>query len=189
MARWLPELLAADTEEISSNMRELLIVLWEEWQALQHRIDNLTDRIEAVAKQNEMCRNLAAVPGIGPLTATALVAAVADGSMFRRARDLSAWLGLVPQQRSTGGKTKLLGISKRGNPYLRRLLVLGAQSARLNLDRERHPRLGRWLTQLEQRVHRNTAVVALANKLARIAWTILRLGRHYDPTFHLPAAG
>jgi transposase len=101
MARWLPELLAADTEEISSNVRELLIALWEEWLALQHRIDNLTDRIEAVAKQNAMCRNLAAVPVIGPLTAAALVAAVADGLMFRRARDPSAWLGLVPQQRSS----------------------------------------------------------------------------------------
>jgi len=183
MARLLPELLTANTEEISSSMRELLTASWEEWQSIQRHIDKLTDRIEAVAKQNEVCRQLSAVPGIGPLGATALVAAVADGSMFKRARDLSAWLGLVPQQRSTGGKTKLGGISKRGNPYLRRILVLGAQSARLNIDRERHPRLGKWLTQLEKRVHRNTAVVALANKLARIAWTILRLGRHYDPAF------
>jgi transposase len=92
--------------------------------------------------------------------------------MFRRARDLSAWLGLAPQQRSTGGKPKLLGISKRGNSYLRRLLAVGAQSARLNFNRERHPRLGEWLTRLEQRVHRHTAVVALANKLARTAWAI-----------------
>ena len=187
MARLLAELLAADTAEISSGMREWLSLLWEEWQDLEQRINTLTDRIEAAAKQNEVCRKLAAVPGIGPLTATALVAAVADGSMFRRARDLSAWLGLVPQQRSTGGKPKLLGISKRGNSYLRRLLVVGAQSARLNLDRERHPRLGEWLTRLEQRVHRNTAVVALANKLARTAWVILRQGRNYDPTFGLPA--
>ena len=107
--------------------------------------------------------------------------------MFRRARDLSAWLGLVPQQRSTGGRTKLLGISKRGNGYLRRLLVVGAQSARLHLNRERHARLGGWLTRLEQRAHRNTVVVALANKLARTAWVILRQGREYDPTFGLPA--
>lgn len=184
MARLLPELLRADTEEVSRSMRELLTALWEEWQSIQRHIDNLTNHIESVAQQHEVCRQLTAVPGIGPLAATALVAAVADGSMFKRARDLSAWLGLVPQQRSTGGKTKLVGISKRGNPYLRRLLVLGAQSARLNTDRERHPRLGKWLTQLEQRVHRNTAVVALANKLARIAWTILRLGRQYDPAFN-----
>jgi transposase len=188
MARLLPELLRADTEEVSRSMRELLTALWEEWQSIQRHIDNLTNHIESVAQQHEVCRQLTAVPGIGPLAATALVAAVADGSMFKRARDLSAWLGLVPQQRSTGGKTKLVGISKRGNPYLRRLLVLGAQSARLNTDRERHPRLGKWLTQLEQRVHRNTAVVALANKLARIAWTILRLGRQYDPAFNPTAA-
>ena len=186
MARLLAELLAADTVEISSGMRELLSLLGEEWQDLEQRINTLTGRIEAAAKENEVCRKLAAVPGIGPLTATALVAAVADGSMFRRARDLSAWLGLVPQQRSTGGKTKLLGISKRGNSYLRRLLVVGAQSARLNLKRDKHPRLGEWLTRLEQRVHRNTAVVALANKLARTAWVILRQGINYDPTFGRP---
>ena len=107
--------------------------------------------------------------------------------MFRRARDLSARPDLVPQQRSSGGQPKLLGISKRGNSYLRRLLVVDAQSARVNLNRERHPRLGEWLTRLEQRVHRNTAVMALANKLARTAWIILRQGRNCDPTFGLPA--
>ena len=187
MARLLPELLAAGTDEVSAGMRELLTLLWEEWQGLERRVCNCTARIEAAAEEDETCRKLAAVPGIGPLTATALVAAVADGSMFQRARDLSAWLGLVPQQRSTGGKTRLLGISKRGNSYLRRLLVVGAQSARLNLNRERHPRLGEWLTRLEQRAHRNTAVVALANKLARTAWVILRQGRTYDPTFGMPA--
>lgn len=187
MARLLPELLAAGTDEVSAGMRELLALLWEEWQDLERRVCSCTTRIEAAAEEDETCRKLAAVPGIGPLTATALVAAVADGSMFQRARDLPAWLGLVPQQRSTGGKTRLLGISKRGNSYLRRLLVVGAQSARLNLNRERHPRLGEWLTRLEQRAHRNTAVVALANKLARTAWVILRQGRTYDPAFGMPA--
>ena len=187
MAHVVAELVAADTDDITPATREMLAVLWQEWQELQTRVDGLTARIEQAATQDEVCRKLTAVPGIDPLTATALVSAVADGSMFRRARDLSAWLGLVPQQRSTGGKTKLLGISKRGNGYLRRLLVVGAQSARLHLNRERHARLGGWLTRLEQRVHRNTVVVALANKLARTAWVILRQGRDYDPAFGLPA--
>lgn len=188
MAHVVAELVAADTDEVSSATRELLALLWQEWQELQARVDDLTARIEQAAARDEVCRKLTAVPGIGPLTATALVSAVADGSMFRRARDLSAWLGLVPQQRSTGGRTKLLGISKRGNGYLRRLLVVGAQSARLHLNRERHARLGGWLTRLEQRAHRNTVVVALANKLARTAWVILRQGRDYDPAFGLPVA-
>lgn len=188
MVRLLPELLAADTDEISAGVRELLAQFWEELQDLQRRIDSLTTRIESAAAQHHACRKLAAIPGIGPMTATALVAAIADGSAFRRARDLSAWLGLVPRQCSTGGKTKLLGISKRGNSYLRRLFVVGAQSVRLNLNRELHPRLGAWLTRLEQRVHRNTAVVALANKLARTAWAILRQDRGYEPSFSATAA-
>jgi transposase len=188
MTRLLPELLAAGSDEVSPGMHELLKMLWDEWQDLDRRLSDCTRRIEAVMAQDEVCQKLATVPGIGPLTATALVAAVADGSMFRCARDLSAWLGLVPRQRSTGGKTKLLGISKRGNSYLRRLLILGAQSARLNLNRDRHPRLGEWLTRLEQRAHRNTAVVALANKLARTAWVILRQGCTYNPAFGRPTA-
>ena len=169
-------------------MRELLKMLWDEWLDLDGRLSDCTRRIEAAMAEDEVCLKLATIPGIGPLTATALVAAVADGSMFRCARDLSAWLGLVPRQRSTGGKTKLLGISKRGNSYRRRLLILGAHSARLNLNRDRHPRLGEWLTRLEQRAHRNTAVVALANKLARTAWVILRQGCTYNPMFGRPAA-
>ena len=104
-----------------------------------------------------------------------------------RARDLSAWLGLVPQQRSTGGKTKLGGISKRVNSYLRKLLIVGAQSVRLNLDRSRHPRLGAWLAALEKRAHGNVAVVALANKIAWMAWAVLRRGGAYAPA-PLPAA-
>ena len=141
------ELVTTDTGEVAVATRELLALLWQEWQDLQVRVDSLTFRIEQAAAQDEVCRKLTAVPGIGPLTATALVSAVADGSMFRRARDLSAWLGLVPQQRSTGGRAKLLSISKRGNSYLWRLLVVGAQSVWMYLNRERHARLGGLLPQ------------------------------------------
>ena len=113
------------------------------------------------------------IPGIGPIGATALIAAVGDGHQFRKARDLAAWLGLVPRQNSTGAKTTLLGISKRGNAYIRRLLIHGARSCMIHLDRSRD-RIGVWLNALNRRMHRNKAIVALANKIARIAWALLR---------------
>ena len=120
------------------------------------------------------------IPGIGPLGATALLAAIGDGRQFRKARDLAAWLGLVPRQNSTGGKTTLLGISKRGNPYLRRLIIHGARSCIAHLNRERD-RMGEWIDQLEQRMHRNKVVVAFANKIARMAWAVLtRPGNLYE---------
>jgi transposase len=126
------------------------------------------------------------VPGIGPLAATAILAAVGDGKQFRRARDMAAWLGLTPAQYSTGGKSTLLGISKRGNPYVRRLLIHGARSCVIHLDRTRD-RLGAWISELQRRMHINKVVVALANKIARIAWVVLnRPGALYervDPRF------
>ncbi len=126
------------------------------------------------------------MPGIGPLGASALLAAIGDGRQFRKARDLAAWLGLVPRQYSTGGKPTLMGISKRGNGYVRRLLIHGARSCVLHLDRTRN-RLGVWLDQLQRRMHANKVVVALANKIARIAWAIInRPGTLYervDPAF------
>jgi transposase len=112
------------------------------------------------------------IPGIGPIAATALLAAVGDGRQFRRARDLAAWLGLVPRQHSTGGKTTLLGISKRGNRYVRRLLIHGARSCVTHLDRKRD-RLGGWLDALQARMHVNKVTVALAAKIARTAWAII----------------
>ena len=119
------------------------------------------------------------IPGIGVLNATALVAAVGDGATFAKARDLGAWLGLVPRQHSTGGKPKLLGISKRGNRYLRTLLIHGARAALPSLAHS-PTRLGAWLRDLLTRRHRNTVVVALANKLARIAWATLRYGVSFE---------
>jgi transposase len=120
------------------------------------------------------------VPGIGELTASAIVSSVGCPQNFKRGRDLAAWIGLVPAQHSTGGRTKLLGISKRGNPYLRRLLIHGARTAKLHLDRDKD-RLGPWLNKAEARMPSNKVTVALANKLARIAWVILtRPGETYD---------
>ena len=107
-------------------------------------------------------RRLATIPGIGVLNATALVAAIGSGAAFARGRDLAAWLGLVPRQITTGGRPRLVGITKRGNKYLRKLLIHGARAA------------------LPGRIHKNAAVVALANKLARIAWGVLRRGEAFD---------
>jgi transposase len=112
------------------------------------------------------------IPGIGPLTATGLMAAAGRGLQFRKARVMAAWLGLVPREHSTGGKTTLLGISKRGSSYLRRLFIHGARSCVLHLDRSRD-RLGGWLDILQKRMHVNKVTVALAAKMARIAWVVI----------------
>jgi transposase len=174
----LPDLLARHDDRLSLRMRDLLRVLWDECCQADERIEAITKQIADLAGQDESCRRLMEVPGIGPVIASALVAAVANGAAFRRSRDLSAWLGLVPQQASTGGKTKLLRITKRGNSYLRWLFVQGAHTISRNLNRNRH-RLGAWLTALEARSSKKVAVVALANKLVRIAWAVLTSGERY----------
>ncbi|MGH9547464.1 MAG: transposase [Terriglobales bacterium] len=120
------------------------------------------------------------VPGVGSLVATALVASVGNGAAFGKGREFAAWLGLVPRQHSTGGKPKLLGISKRGHPYLRRFFIHGARSVAMHLNRDEHA-IGAWMNQLESRAHHNVFVVALANKLARIAWAVLAKGKIYRP--------
>ena len=182
----LPGVLGDESNELSPAMRALLGELWNEFKALDDRVAAVSQQIEALAARDETARRLTSIPGIGPLGATALLAAVGDGKQFRRGRDLAAWLGLVPKQYSTGGKPTLLGISKRGNPYVRRLLIHGARSCLLHLDRH-HDRLGVWLDRLSVRMHPNKVVVALANKIARIAWTVLtRPGTSYeriDPRF------
>ena len=168
----LPRVLGDESNDLTPAMRKLLWELWEEFKSVEQRLAQVSKQIEALASNDEVARRLATVPGIGPLGATALLAAVGDARQFRKARDLAAWLGSVPKQYSTGGKPTLLGISKRGNPYVRRLLIHGARSCVRHLDRQRD-RLGQWLDKLEARMHLNKVVVALANKVARIAWAIL----------------
>ncbi|HYW76374.1 MAG TPA: IS110 family transposase [Gammaproteobacteria bacterium] len=170
--REFPGILAEDENGLSVPMRRLLAGLWDELRGLEVRIAQVTREIKALAERDEVARRLMTIPGIGPLGASALIAAVGDGKQFRRARDLSAWLGLVPRQYSTGGKTTLLGISKRGNTYVRRLFIHGARSCLMHLDRSQD-RLGAWLDALSARMPTNKVVVALANKIARIAWVIL----------------
>ena len=140
-----------------------------------------------MARNDEAMRRLTSIPGVGVLNATALVAAVGDASCFAKTRDLGAWLGLVPRQHTTGGKPGLLGISKRGNTYLRTLLINGARAALPSLSQSDTP-LGRWLkAMIERGVHRNAVVVALANKLARIAWAALRKEALFERSYPVAA--
>ena len=168
----LPRVLADEQNDLSPAMRRLLAVLFDDVKGLETRIREVTKEIEAVAAADDTARRLMTIPGIGPLAATALLAAAGRGLQFRKARDMAAWLGLVPREHSTGGKTTLLGISKRGSSYLRRLLVHGARSCLLHLDRSRD-RLGTWIDALQRRMHNNKVTVALAAKMARVAWVVI----------------
>jgi transposase len=182
--RKLEQHLAAVLDEgeglpLSPRVRALVADMRAEWRELDRRIGAFDDEFAARARSDEAARRLATIPGIGVLNATALLAAIGTGEAFRRGRDLAAWLGLVPRQASTGGRAKLLGISKRGNKYLRKLLIHGARSVLRPLSRSATP-LGAWLRGLLARAHVNTAVVALANKLARIAWAVLSRTRTFN---------
>jgi transposase len=167
-----PKVLADESNDLTPAMRRLLASRFEDLRQLEARIAGVTREVEAIAAADDTARRLMTIPGIGPLAATALLAAAGRGRQFRKARDMAAWLGLTPREHSTGGKTTLLGISKRGNAYLRRLLVHGSRSCLLHLDRSRD-RLGVWLNRLQSRMHNNKAIVALAAKVARIAWVVL----------------
>jgi transposase len=170
----LAEMLAdGEVLAISARMRILIEDMRAQWRELDRRIAVFDDEFARHARENAAARRLASIPGIGVMNATALVAAIGNAETFARGRDLAAWLGLVPRQATTGGKPRLLGISKRGNTYLRTLLIHGARAAMPSLSKSTTP-LGEWLRGLLARCHPNTATVALANKLARIAWAVLR---------------
>lgn len=175
----IPAILADEQTGLSPRVRLLIEDLRTEWRDLDARIEALDAELTASAKQDEACRRLCEIPGIGALNATALVAAVGNAAAFDKGRDMAAWMGLVPREYSTGGRQRLLGISKRGNKYLRTLLIHGARAALPHLA-VRDDALGSWLRMLLARVHRNVAVVALANKLARIAWAVLTGNRRYE---------
>ena len=172
-------ILEGNEEALSPRVRELINDMRSEWGELDRRICAFDNEFAARAREDEGARRLATIPGIGVLNATALVAAIGNGQSFARGRDLSAWLGLVPRQQTTGGKPRLKGITKRGNVYLRKLLIHGARAAMIPLSGT-DTALGRWLRGLRARAHVNTVVVALANKLARIAWAVLRTGQSFE---------
>src|ERR1051325_3365729 len=173
-------------DEISPRTAKLIRGLYEDWCCLDKRIDSVTGEIEDLSQAEAKCRRLMSVPGIGPLISTAVVAAISTGEAFERGRDFAAWLGLVPRQHSTGGRSVLGRISKRGSRYLRTLLI---QAAKVLLMRPHNcPRFsfGAWLTAAASRLHKNKLAVALANKLARIAWSVLRNEKAFDT--HLEVA-
>lgn len=163
---------------LTARMRMLAADMQAQWQELDRRIAAFEAEFVSFAKESNDARRLATIPGVGVMTATALIAAIGKAETFEHGRDLAAWLGLVPRQWTTGGKPRLMGISKRGNKYLRKLLIHGARAALPHVA-ERDTPLGRWAKGLLARVHPNVAVVALANKLARIAWAVLRYGQHF----------
>ncbi len=175
LPRWLEE-----TENgLTDAFRVLLAGLAEDLRHLDDRITTVTAGIERQAKADPVAKRLLALQGVGPLTASALAGALGDGQAFRRGRDFAASLGLTPHQHSTGGKNRLLGISKRGDGYLRKLLVHGARSALRHVG-SKEDDLSHWLRHLAERKHANVAVVALANKTARIAWAVTRHETSYE---------
>jgi transposase len=178
LGQMLPRILEDAELKLSGAFRVLLAQLKLELEQLAARIEQMDMVIQQEARENESCQRLTTIPGVGPVTATALIAAVGNGSAFGKGRDLSAWMGIVPGEYSTGGKQKLLGISKRGNKYLRRLFVQGARSVLQRRDKQA-PGLSCWLAQLLARTHQNVVVVALANKLVRIAWAVLCKNENY----------
>jgi len=162
--------------------RQLLQGLWIDLCSLDKRMAELDKQIAVIARQNPTAKRLQQLRGIGPLIANALVASVGDGNQYRKGRDMAAAIGLTPRQHSSGGKERLLGISKRGDAYLRCLLVHGARSA-MCTAKDKDDRLSHWITNLQERRHANVVVVALANKMARMAWVIMSKDVDYDPDF------
>jgi transposase len=176
----LSDILAKRTDVLSPRMVRIIGDLVGDWRRLDERIEAVTDEIETLAKGADGCRKVMTVPGIGPLISSAMVAAIGNGTAFAKGRDYSAWLGLVPRQMSTGDRTILGRLSKRGNGYLRMLFM---QAARVILLRPANwPKhgFGAWLVRAAQRLHPNVLAAATANKVARIAWTVLAQERGYE---------
>lgn len=179
------ERLSGAGEKLSSLCREMFSELYEEFVDLDKRLSFYDKKLQSIAKEHAECKRLQSIPGVGPLTATAIVSSVGDMSSFKNGRQFAAWLGLVPKQHSTGDKPRLLGISKRGNGYLRKLLVHGART-NLRWLGGKGDRLSVWASQLKERRGSNKAAVALANKNARIIWAVLSREREYE-TYALAA--
>jgi transposase len=178
----LPTILATRTDALSPRMLRVIEELAGDWRRLDQRIDGLSGEIEALARQDQACSRLMTVPGIGPTISSAMVAAIGTGDVFSKGRDFGAWLGLVPKQTSTGDRTILGKISRRGNRYLRVLFVQAAWVVLVRIkDWERYG-LKSWIEAAKRRLHHNVLAIALANKLARIAWAVLAKGRAFELT-------
>jgi len=156
--------------------------LAQDWRRLDERIDKLSSEIEALAHEDAGAVRLMSVPGIGPIISSAMVAAIGTGATFSKGRDFAAWLGLVPKQISTGDRTILGPISRRGNRYLRVLFVQAAWVVLVRLKNWERYGLKSWIEAAKKRLHHNVLAIALANKLARIAWAVLARGRNFEVT-------
>jgi transposase len=178
----IPDWLEDAENGLTDYFRSLLHGVWSDLISLDDRVHDLDREIQQLANSNEVTRRLQQLRGVGPMVATALVATVGTAEQYSRGRQMAAALGLTPRQHSSGGKDRLLGISKRGDVYLRKLLIHGARSV-VWQAKHKEDRLSRWVTSIAQRRHPNVAAVALANKTARMAWAMLRHGTDYDPDF------
>lgn len=181
LLRRVPEIIEDGENDLPGNFRLLIARLLDHLRELDRQVGELGAEIQLWHRQNAASQKLAAIPGLGPLTATAMAASIGDARNFKNGRQLAAWLGIVPRQHSTGGKPTLLGISKRGDAYLRTLLIHGARAALRTAERKANA--DPWLTQLLARRHKNVAAVALANKNARTIWALLAHDRQYDPHY------
>jgi transposase len=177
----LPEILSSKSDVLSPRMINLLGELLADWRRLDERIAAVSAEIEALAKQDTSCQRLMSIPGVGPIISSAVVAAIGNGAGFKQGRDFAAWLGLIPKQESTGDRTILGKISKRGNKYVRTLFVQAAHVVLARRPGTAKPGLWPWIEQASKRLHRNMLAIALANKLARIAWAVLARGHAYQP--------
>ncbi|BEN88219.1 MAG: IS110 family transposase [Serratia marcescens] len=174
----LPGVLERMSKKLPQALIEMLRDQWHRLSDLDNQIDDIEKQLKTWMKQDEACQKVAAIPGIGPMIATAAVAAMGDAKAFRSGREFAAWLGLVPRQTGTGGRVKLLGISKRGDAYLRTLFIHGARSV---MTHSKEPT--EWMEQLSQRRPTNVAIVAMANKLARTVWAVLAHDIPYQKGF------
>ena len=178
----IPSWLEDAENGLTGYFRSLLNGLWSDLILLDDRVLEMDREIERLANSHEVTRRLQQLRGVGPMVATALVATVGSAEQYPKGRQMAAALGLTPRQCSSGAKQRLLGISKRGDAYLRTLLIHGARAV-VSQAKHRDDRLSRWVTGIAARRHPNVAAVALANKTARMAWAMLRQGTDYDPDF------
>ena len=176
----LPQILATRTDVLSPRMVHVIEALAGDWRRLDERIEGLSADIETLGQHDPACQRLMTVPGIGPIISSAMVAAIGRGEVFSKGRDFGAWLGLVPKQTSTGDRTILGRISKRGNRYLRVLFVQAAWVVLIRPKSWERYGLKPWIEAAKKRLHRNVLAIALANKLARIAWSVLAHGRNFE---------
>ena len=180
LRRAVPEWLEDATNGLTPRLRALVASLYDDLRRLDERVGELDDELVAIAREHEPVRRLMQLRGVGTVTASALYSLVGDARQYKNGREMAVALGLTPRQHSSGGREKLLGISKRGDPYVRSMMIHGARAA-LRVAGAKEDRVSRWAMALAARSHINVATVALANKMARVAWAMLRHGTEYEP--------